>query len=311
MKITNEKKMHILMSILLILGVFLLVHLYRHIVYTYINVQFKELRPFREKLEVYYKGYKIGRALKIYPSKDYKYTFVKIVLYPHDLKLPLNIKAVLKREKRHREKHDYIELIYPENPSYLMLKDGSTIAGKTTVDIESYLASQDPDSLDAIKKNLEKSSETLNLTLEDLGNLFVLIQDVIEENRPNIMSFSKNLSQSSGNFNQMSYNINKSLSPKRLDSSVSNIDLSTANIRQTTENLQVLTGNIDNTVKEFSFTAKGFNENIPSIKSSVSRVNCILANVQDITCGVSQTLKKRFGGMRILFGKAINSNCNK
>ena len=115
--------------------IFLGVYIYQILNYTYITVQFDNLRPFREKLEVFYNGFEIGHTIKVMPDKDYKTTLVKIALHPQDLKLPYNITIKLKREKHHDKKIDFLELIYPEKPSKYLLKNGDIVTGKATVDI--------------------------------------------------------------------------------------------------------------------------------------------------------------------------------
>ena len=59
-----------------------LLFIYRVLTYTYITIEFNEARPVRNKISVYYKGYRIGKVEKIKPSKDFKSTKVTIVLYP-------------------------------------------------------------------------------------------------------------------------------------------------------------------------------------------------------------------------------------
>ena len=48
--------------------------IYRLLTYTYLTVEFNEARPVRNKIPVYYKGYRIGKVDKIKPSKDFKST---------------------------------------------------------------------------------------------------------------------------------------------------------------------------------------------------------------------------------------------
>jgi len=48
---------------------------------------------------------------------------------------------------------------------------------------------------------------------------------------------------------------------------------------------------------------------LPSVTSSIENTGCIIKNLNEITCGISSTLKKRGGGLRLIFGKTIDKNC--
>ena len=107
---------------------------------TYITVQFEEARPIRHRMSVYYKGFRIGRTIRMRPSKDYRTTLLTVALNPQDLKLPINVTARLNREKKRWREHDFIEIIYPDSPSLYYLKDGDVIKGNTVVDLDSFIA---------------------------------------------------------------------------------------------------------------------------------------------------------------------------
>ena len=119
---------------------------------TYVTAEFSNLRPFHSFAPIYYNGFKIGRVVKVRPNKTYTSTIVTMEFHPYDLKLPVNISASLKKEKnRWGRKFDYIDIMYPKDPSIYYLKDGDRISGKTTVDVESFFANQDPETLEQIK----------------------------------------------------------------------------------------------------------------------------------------------------------------
>ncbi|MFQ8625396.1 MAG: MlaD family protein [Candidatus Gastranaerophilaceae bacterium] len=128
---------------------------------TYVTAEFKNLRPFHDRAPIYYNGFKIGKVVKVRPNADYTSTILTLELHPDKLRLPINIVANLKKERNKRnDKFDYIDIIYPEAPSIFFIKDGDRIAGKTTVELDTYLSNQDPESLDAIKKILPKPLKT-------------------------------------------------------------------------------------------------------------------------------------------------------
>ena len=127
---------------------------------TYVTAEFKELAPFNTSAPIYYNGFKIGKVIRVRPNKTYTSTIVTMELHPHDLKLPINISANLKKAKnRWNKKYDYIDITDPKTPSVYYLKDGDRISGKTTVELETFLSNQDPESLEAIKKDLAESAK--------------------------------------------------------------------------------------------------------------------------------------------------------
>lgn len=295
------KKYFYIFSAVLLLG--LGFYIYKLTTYTYITVKFKELRPFHAKLPVYYKGLVIGKATDRSHSDDYLYTKVKVVLFPKNLMLPVNTKILLKKEKRNDKEHDFLELVYPENPSKVMISDGTVLDGKATVDLETFFRNQDPDDIDHIKENLASASENLDNSLAELSDLFVLIQDVLKENEGNIKQFSGNLAKSANNLNQITTKFDRSIKQETLDSTFNNLDASFANIKASSGNLQVITGNLNG-------TTNSVNEAMPRIDSTLYQAQGLVSNANAISCGVRKTLSKPFGGLRILFGKTVNE-CDK
>lgn len=270
---------------------------------TYITAEFKDLRPFHHHVNVYYKGFKIGRAERIRPDKRYEHTIMTLVLHPMDLKLPVNTTAKLMREKRNRKEVDYIELIHPDKPSMYYLKSGDIIPGHATVDVQSFLASQDPDTLEDLKNNISKAAVSANDTLNALSSLLLVLTEVVQENRPNILDATQNLRATTLNIRETSQKLNYSIRQNQLENTFTNVDTSTVNTRETTRNLQILTQDIDK-------VTKNVDKMLPKIDCIVNETYSVMRNANEITCDVSKTLKKRFGGMRLLFGKA-DPKCSK
>ncbi len=209
----------------------------------------------------------------------------------------------LKREKKDRREVDYIEMVYPDEPSIYYLKTGDVIAGETTVDLQSFLASQNPDTLEDIKNNLSKAAVSANDTLNALSSLFLVLTEVVQENRANILDATQNLRATTLNIRETSEKLNYSIRQNQLESTFTNVDTSSLNTRETTKNLQVLTQDIDK-------VTKNVDKMLPKIDCIVNETYSVMRNANEITCDVSKTLKKRFGGMRLFFGKA-DPNCSK
>lgn len=262
---------------------------------TYVTAEFKNLRPFHEHAPVYYNGFKIGRVVKTRPNNEYTATIVTMELHPNNLRLPVNIIANLKKEKdRNDNKFDYIDIIYPEKPSGYYIKDGDRIAGKTTVELETYLANQDPDSLDAIKADIAETVKNLNITVQTLGDLFSSLNSMVQDVKPNVVQASSDLTTSSANIVKVSQNIdtftgniNSSLNEERMNSTA-------ADFQSTSKNVKIMTAEINNS--------------LPQVQCAIYQANKVLCNLNEMTAGLNRTMKKPFGGFRLFFGRPLGKN---
>ena len=278
----------ILLGLLLFLG-------FAYVTYktnTYVTAEFKNLRPFHEHAPVYYNGFKIGRVVKTRPNDEYTATIVTIELHPDNLRLPVNVIANLKKEKdKNDNKFDYIDIIYPEKPSGYYLKDGDKIAGKTTVELETYLANQDPESLDAIKADMAETVKNLNITVQTLGDLFASLNSMVQDVKPNVVQASSDLTASSANIVKVSQNIdtftgniNSSLNEERMNNTA-------ADIQSTSKNVKLMTAEINNS--------------LPQVQCAIYQANKVLCNLNEMTAGLNRTMKKPFGGFRLFFGRPL------
>ena len=264
-------------------------YIYKLTTYTYVTAKFKELRPIHEKLPVYYKGLVVGKAREQRHSEDYNHTLIHLVLYPKNLLLPDNTTVMLKKEKHHDKERDFLELVYPKEPSTTMIADGAVLEGKATVDVDTFMANQNPDDLEAIKQNLAQSSENLNVALEGLAMVFESVNEILKENQKNLYTTTGNLSKATRNLDNVTQKIDKSVQQKRLDNTISNLETLSANLNGTTTSV---------------------NGVIPHVDATMCQVQGLATNANAISCGVRKTLRKRFGGLRLLFGKVIDE-CDK
>lgn len=289
----NLYKSLILSGVLIIIAVSY--YIYRS--NTYVTAEFKNLRPFHNRAPIYYNGFKIGRVVKVRPNKTYTATIVTMELHPQDLKLPVNISVHLKKEKdRNDNKYDYIDIIYPKDPSIYYLKDGDRVAGKTTVELETYLANQDPESLEAMKADAAETIKNLNITVQTLGDLFATLNSMAGEVKPNVVKASSALSESSSNFVKISQNI---------DSMTGNFNdvLSKDNMSSATNDVLVVGDNIKNMTGQL-------NKTIPQLGCTINEINKVLCNIDEMTSGLNCTMRKPFGGLRLIFGSPVsNKKC--
>lgn len=277
-------KKYIILIILLIIGI----SFYNYKTHQHITLIFENIRPFEGKIPVFYKGLAVGKAVESYHSDDLQHTHIKITLYSKKLKLPANTEAVLKKRIKNKKEYDYLELIYPDSPDKETISENSFIHGKSTVDIREYFISHTIEDIDKIENNLIQASENLNLSLEALTGLFVVIQDMVQENRQNILEASHNLNQTSKNINTTTKKFENSIKTEQLKQTFDYIENST-------DNLNKLTSNVSDATSEMNITT------IPDINSTIKSANNLLGNLNSITCGIKQTLNKKFGGLRLLF----------
>lgn len=280
----NLYKSLILIALLMCLGA----SYYIYKTSTFVTAEFHNLRPFHDRAPIYYNGFKIGKVVRVRPNDDYTAIIVTLWLQPQDLKLPTNVGVILKKEKdRHDKKFDYIDIIYPKEPSGFFLKDGDRVAGKTTVELESYLANQDPESLEAIKSDFAETVKNLNITVQTLGDLFGTLNSMAEEVKPNIVKASSNLTTTTNNLVKVSNSANKALSEERMNTTARNVQIISKNMKLMTHEL---------------------NKTMPQVQCTIQKANKVLCNVDEMTSGLNCTMKKPFGGFRLFFGSPICKN---
>ena len=75
-------------------------------------------------------------------------------------------------------------------------------------------------------------------------------------------------------------------------------------IDESVKNVQTLTSSLNG-------TTQSINTAMPRIDTTLYETQSLVSNANAITCGIRQTLSKRFGGLRILFGKTVKEcECN-
>lgn len=255
-----------------------------------ITVDFQELEPFRHNLPVYYKGFKLGHTVKVYPSPDFHSTHVDLKIRLKGLKLPANTRAMIRR----KDKKDYIELIYPESPYLAHLRNHALIEGTKGINFESFIQEQAKNGgLDEIKENVNGTIKSAGTTFEALTEMLHVATGVLEDIEPTIQDTIKNVNIASRNLANASYHIESSLQQGYINSTLENLELTSKNLVMTTENITGVTKNVNN-------------NSINLINCVIRNINTVVSNINEIVIGLGETLKKRFSGLRLIFGKAID-----
>lgn len=286
------KKIYIVLIIIFI--VFSIIFLYNRFAFINIIVKFDELEPFEKQMNVYYKGFKVGRTTKIYPDKDYINTYLKLKLKASKVNFPSNITVRINKKKS----NGYVSILYPDDPSLIKLKNNDQVKGIITKDINSLLDEKfSGDDIDVIVDDATNLIESANTAVQNLSDIFVEIKDLIADCSPDIKIAAKNLSNTTTNLEKISDNLSVSLDSNTVSSSVGNIKDTTENIKEITSNLSEITNQIDKTT-------------LPIVNSVLCQTQMTIKNVDEITDGIKNTLKKRMGLSRMLFGKPLSNDNN-
>lgn len=255
-----------------------------------ITIHFEDLEPLKQHLPVYYNGFKLGHTTSVYPSKDYKSTMVDVRIVLKNLELPANTSAIL----RHKDKKDYIELEYPNAPYIEKLRHKDIIEGHLGVNFEHYLQNQaESGGLDEIKENVNSTIKSAGLTFDALTEMIKVTTNMLKDAQPIIQDSINNVNITSKNLADSSYEIKKSLEKGYLDKSLYNIQETSNNLVLTTKNTSGFTENLNSESKLL-------------LNCLIKNLNTVVNNINQIIIGIGNTLSKRFGGLRILFGKTIS-----
>ena len=255
-----------------------------------ITARFHELEPFRHNISVYYKGFRLGKTTKIRPGTDYQTTLIDMRIKNKGIQLPANTEIILRR----KDKKDYIELVYPDSPYIETLKHGDTLDGHLGVNFENFIEEQARNGgLDEIKLNVNNTVKSAGETFEALTMMLNVMTGILEDVRPSINDTVANLNSSSKDLTNMTNSLRKSVDKGYIDSTLMNLQESSSNLTVTTKNFG------------------GFSESLN--RQSAVLTNCLLKNlntvvenVNQIVIGIGNTLKKKFGGLRLFLGKPIS-----
>lgn len=249
-----------------------------------ITAVFTELEPF-QNLNVYYKGFKIGRATKVVPSKDFLTTRVNIVLDSWSYNLPNNIKA--KVQKKHKDSDvDYMEIIYPSSPALARIKYGDKIEGEISRDWNDLISDvTEGGGFDEIKGNANNLLASANSAAKNVSELLKELTSILKDVHPELTAAAHNLSQTTTNLNNMSKKLDNSIDDKYISNSILNVQNTTKNFEGTTLLINTKT--------------------LPAVNATICSLKALIDNINEIVKGIGNTLKQRMGGARLIFGTAV------
>lgn len=249
-------------------------------------IEFEKLRPVNERINIYYNGFKIGKSGKFFPCESSKNICLNVKLNKNAMFLPENISAEMKQKRVHDKKYeDYIEIIYPKTPSNLSIKDGMTIKGELSSGFHNYLNEEISFSdMESLKTSLSNSVYNLEKITGVLSDIVQNIDDTTKKSESNLNNTFKSVDVMTKNLANITYKIDNSIDPDSINAIMHNID--------------GITGNINEFTGDFNDSSSDIGETLSSIES-------ITKNTDEIVQGVNCTLKKPFGGIRLMFGRVV------
>ena len=253
-----------------------------------IIVEFDSLEPLKKWTPVYFKGFRLGRVSKVYPNEDFTATRVELHIRHKALKLPINSLARIMVKDEDKE---YLELIYPNSPYLEYLKNGSVIKGEVSTDFNSFIRSQIANGgLDEIKNNVNKTVQSAGETFMALTEMINVLTDILKDVQPEIDDSVNNIHLASKNIADVSGSLKKSVDKGYLDRTLYNFEKTSGNLVITTDNFSGFTTNLNK-------------RSVVLTNCLLENLNVVVKNINQIVIGVGETLKKRFAGLRLIFGK--------
>ena len=289
----------IIALILLIIALgFVVFNYFNH---TYIKAEFNDMDPMPDKMGVYYKGYKLGTTSKVKISKDFKTTYLFITLNHRGLELPKNITVSIKQYDKDEEDSKYVDINYPNAPMLSYIKTGDTIKGEKPSGINlDGISETNQQHLDNLSAKGESFLSSAKETSDSLTSLFDMIYSILDENKSNIYDSTTAFKNSMQNLENLTTKIDKEITKDIIKNSAQNIETTTFNLANSTNEFVTMSGNFNKSSSEFKIL-------VPKLSNLIDTIQLIACNINDIILGIKSTLKQRFGGARIIFGKPIKN----
>ncbi len=264
--------------------------------YQEVIIEFQKLRPpAKEKVNVYYNGFKIGKSKQILPCPHSNGVCVNASLKKGFMFIPSNVSAKMKQKRIHERKfEDYIELIYPENPAFSSLENNAVIKGELAAGFHNYLNEEvSYNDMEKLKLSLTNTASNLEKSTGILVEILYSINEMTTNSKDSVDETTKNLGSVAKNLNQIVSKLNSSINPVVLKNILYNFGETSNNLNGATYYLKDFSGNL--------------NDYSSSAGSTIDSVESIAKNTDEIVQGINCTLRKPFGGLRLLTGKVIKN----
>lgn len=305
-EIGNKKILIILLLFLIFVGVYIYNASY------YVVVRFNELGPLTKNMYAYYNGFKIGKIVRIGPDKDFKHILVKVNLNQNNIQLPQNTVVFVERFPNGEL---YLQFLYPNSPSLNSIKRGDMLEGIAQYNLEQFMMGQSVSGMsDVVSLHIIKALNSADAANQQMTEFFKVTSRLIKGNGKGITAsvnnteaMTKNLAEMAENLKQASQNLN--LTSKKLNGTFEESILkdSALNVKDSTSNIKGATSNIKDTTENIAKATKDIDKTMQKVDDTISQLNSTARNLNSITGGFNETLSKKFGGMRIMFGTPVKS----
>lgn len=271
-----------------------IVWFYIYVTSFYVVIRFGELGALAKNMPVYYNGFKIGKIVSIDPDNDFKHIIVRANLYNKNINLPQNTTAQV---ENFPSGELYLQFIYPQSPSLSPIQRGDLLEGIAPYSPEQFMLGQNISGVtDIVSIQVIKALRATEIANIEMTNFFKNSSKLIQDNSEGIMETVNNTADMTESLAQMAANLNQaskdlSQTTKKINTSIDEKILkdTTLHVKNTTENISKATKDMDKTMKK--------------VDDTVSHLNATAQNLNSITSGLNAALCKRFGGMRVMFGK--------
>lgn len=281
-----------------------------------IIAKFADSGPISKGIPVYYHGVNIGKIDGTEFSKDFKYTLVHILIYKKNMDLPKNVYAEIRTTGLTGQ--TYLEIIYPNNPSSEILKNGDTIEGRLSaiqlVQKTISVAIKNGTIENTIKEVHDTTVNTSDAS-KKMTQVLILLDEIMVSNRDDFRTLVKKSALSANNVQITSDSIKKLSTSTELQqnirSTISNMSKSSQKMDKITTDVDKITGDpkLRHDILKTSSNAGDFSERL-----NKGDLNCLITKtlldtdktVNRYDCigeSFSQMMTERFLLMRLMFGK--------
>lgn len=264
----------------------------------YVIIRFDELGFVAKNMNAYYNGFKIGKIISVEPDTDFKHVLAKLRFFRGDINLPQN---TIVRVQSFPSGELYLEFVYPQSPSLKPITRGTVLQGIGRYNLADFMQGQNISGItDVVTLHVIRTLQATEIANHEIKMFFQNASGIVNDNRSGIKAsvnntekMTSNLAQTAVNLNNLSKKLNNSIDEQALKQT-------TSNVKETTDNIVKVTSDINTTVQK--------------INDAADEIHTAASHYTSITSGLNDTLSKKMGGMRVLFGsptkgKGQNAKC--
>lgn len=307
-------RIHKFIIVVLILSTILLTWRVSHRPYMVVKAEFEELPPLPNKIELFYKGLKVGNVSKKQFDKEGKNILLYLDIYEKNLNLPSNTFVRIKKSKSEGKPKIHIQFVYPEKSVKKRLANNMTIKGKTMKDLDYYLDKYgDESAIEGVVGNFSGTMNNANATVEEIKKIAELVNAIVGENRENIKISVANTAATTENLKNASKGLSNILNDPSIQSTFGNFNSAAENLNTITARKKILSSidNIEATTKNIREATNGLKNTVIKADAAIEEADNAFKSVNSVAKSTCTVLNKRFAFLRLMFGKPGCTSENK